>query len=220
MIDKLWLPAGAIFDMDGLMLDTERPVIPMWLKVSKKWGWDLTAGDVYSIIGINRASARKYFSEKFGPSFPYDDIVRDVSGIMREEMDRGGINLKPGLLVLLDRFDALKVPLAVATSTGRETAEWKLRLAGIRDRFSVMVCGDEIRNGKPDPEIFLLAAEKLGKKPDGCAGFEDSPAGLQGLKAAGIPSVFVKDLLEPSREILEGVWRRCTDLAEAAKLFG
>jgi HAD superfamily hydrolase (TIGR01509 family) len=220
MIDKPWLPAGAIFDMDGLMLDTERPLIPMWLRAGKKWGWDLTAQDIHNIIGINRVSGKKFFCAKFGPAFPYDHIIQDVGGIMREELDKAGINLKPGLLALLDHFDSLKVPLAVATSTGRETAEWKLRLAGIRDRFGVIVCGDEIRNGKPDPEIFLLAAGKLGKEPGGCVGFEDSPAGLRGLKAAGIASVFVKDLLEPPGDILEGVWRRCADLAEAVQLFG
>ena len=86
-------------------------------------------------------------------------------------------------------------------------------------RFSAFALGDEVVNGKPAPDIFLLAAKRLGKQPDSCVGFEDSPAGLWGLHCAGIRSVLVKDLLEPEPEILATVWRRCVDLAEAAKLF-
>jgi beta-phosphoglucomutase-like phosphatase (HAD superfamily) len=83
-----------------------------------------------------------------------------------------------------------------------------------------MVFGDEVQRGKPAPDIFLLAAERLGKNPRRCVGFEDSPAGLQSLHSAGIPSVFVQDLVEPPPAIIATVWRRCGDLAEAAALFG
>ncbi|MDR0585774.1 MAG: HAD family phosphatase, partial [Treponema sp.] len=127
---------------------------------------------------------------------------------------------RPGLLTLLDRLDALEIPKAVATSTERKRALWKLEKAGIADRFTVLVCGDEIRRGKPAPDIFLKAAERLGAAPADCVGFEDSPAGLKGLAEAGIRSVFIKDLAEPPPDVLAGVWRRCADLAEAAALFG
>jgi beta-phosphoglucomutase-like phosphatase (HAD superfamily) len=109
--------------------------------------------------------------------------------------------------------------MAVATSTYRDRGEWKLSAAGIRDYFTLLTCGDEVKRGKPESDIFLLAAERLGLDPASCVGFEDSPAGLMGLAKAGIRSVFVKDLVEPSGEILDTVWQRCNDLAEAAELF-
>jgi beta-phosphoglucomutase-like phosphatase (HAD superfamily) len=107
----------------------------------------------------------------------------------------------------------------VATSTARERALWKLDRAGIAGRFDAVVCGDEVSRGKPAPDIFLLAAERLGVRPSECAGFEDSPAGLRSLHAAGIRSIFIKDLVEPEATVLSTVWRRYESLAEAAGLW-
>ncbi|MCL2382100.1 MAG: HAD family phosphatase [Treponema sp.] len=212
-------PAGVIFDMDGLMLDTERPLLPLWPWATKPFGWDIPPEMVLRTIGINGNDMRALFLREYGPSFPYDGIRDEFNRLIHQEFEKG-IAHKPGLVVLLDRLASLRIPLAVATSTSRERAVWKLRIAGILDRFAVLACGDEILNGKPAPDIFLLAAERLGKAPCDCVGFEDSPAGLQGLHTAGMRSVFVKDLVEPPPEVCATVWRQCTDLAEAAGLFG
>ncbi|MCL2602457.1 MAG: HAD family phosphatase [Treponema sp.] len=212
-------PAAAIFDMDGLMLDTERLMIPLWQKAAAPLGWTIPLETSRRLIGLNGASMRALFATEFGEDFPYNEIVKEVIRMGDEQLETG-IAHKQGLVTLLDHLSALGIPLAVATSTRRERALWKLQLAGILDRFEVIICGDEITNGKPAPDIFLLAAERLGKVPSECVGFEDSPAGLQGLHAAGIRSVFVKDTVEPSPEILATVWRICTDLGEAAALFG
>jgi beta-phosphoglucomutase-like phosphatase (HAD superfamily) len=92
-----------------------------------------------------------------------------------------------------------------------------LEKAGIKDRFAAATCGDDVKNGKPNPEIFLNAAEKLKTPPSLCVGFEDSAAGLQALRAAGIRSVFIKDVVQPPEEVLATVWKRCADLEEAAE---
>ncbi|MDR2258511.1 MAG: HAD family hydrolase, partial [Treponema sp.] len=156
---------------------------------------------------------------EYGPDFPYDEYRREAVRLIREAAEERGIPRRPGLLPLLDHLDRLAIPFAVATSTDRETAVWKLTKAGIRDRFSALACGDEVQYGKPAPDIFLLAAERLGKSPAECTGFEDSPAGLMALQAAGIPPVFIKDLLEPPAEVLAGVWRRYDSLDQAIELF-
>jgi HAD superfamily hydrolase (TIGR01509 family) len=205
--------------MDGLMLDTEGPVMPVWQQVAREMGWTITEETALKTIGIDDSSSRAVLREACGPGFPYDAIHAEVYRRVRREAETRGIPHRPGLLVLLDHLAALGVPLGVATSTARPLAEWKLVQGKIRDRFSVLACGDEVRRGKPAPDIFLLAAERLGKAPGDCVGFEDSPAGLAALGAAGIPSVFVKDLVQPPEEILRGVWQRCSDLAEAVKLF-
>ena len=213
-------PAAAIFDMDGLMLDTERPAIALWIKAGKTYGYTISEEIVLLTLGVSDDGIRALCERQYGRDFPFDKILEERNRLITEEFAKEGIVCRPGLIVLLDHLASLKIPVAVATSTHRETAVWKLRKAGVLDRFTVMVCGDEITRGKPAPDIFLLAAERLGRPPSVCVGFEDSPAGLRGLHDAGIRSVFVKDLVEPPEEILSTVWRRCGDLAEAAKFFG
>jgi HAD superfamily hydrolase (TIGR01509 family) len=212
-------PQAVLFDMDGLMLDTERPAVRVWVEAARACGQEITGDIVLDSIGISNVNIRERYLHKFGPAFPFDEIRREAVRRMRKMAAEQGIDHRPGLLTLLDHLAVRGIPLAVATSTDRETASWKLEKAGIRDRFAAVVCGDEVRKGKPAPEIFLLAAERLGRRPLDCVGFEDSPAGLLALQAAKIPSVFIKDLMEPSPEILAGVWRRYNSLDEAVELF-
>ncbi|GHU73086.1 haloacid dehalogenase [Spirochaetia bacterium] len=218
--EKPFLPGAVIFDMDGLMLDTERPVIDLWLRAAQNLGREMDRGTVLRTIGVDEKTTRGVFLEAYGKDFPYAEIREELIRLIRDTMEKDGIAHRPGLLTLLNKLDALGVPFGVATSTDRETALLKLKQAHIRDRFDIITCGDEVRHGKPAPDIFLLAAKRLGQEPASCIGFEDSIAGLQALAAAGIRSVFIKDVLEPPEEVLAAVWRRCNDLAEAAELFG
>ena len=214
----IFRPAAAIFDMDGLLLDTEKPAIPLWTRAGESFGWKISPQLVIRTLGLNGAKTRAIFFEELGPELPYDRIKEEFSRLYDEEFEKG-IALKRGLIVLLEHLAARNIPAAVATSTRVSGTRWKLGKAGILDRFTALACGDEVVNGKPAPDIFLLAAERLGKKPSECAGFEDSPAGLEGLYAAGIPSVFIKDMAQPSLEILSTVWRSYKDLEEAVELF-
>ena len=211
-------PSAAIFDMDGLMLDTERPGVARWVETGKCFGWDIKPELIIRTLGIDKEGTRAIIIDEMGPEFPFDKIRDETHRRMNEDEEKG-INHRPGLVVLLDHLASLGIPRAVATSTRREAALRKLRKADILDRFTVLACGDEVTNGKPAPDIFLLAAERLGKAPSECIGFEDSPAGLRGLHAAGIRSVFVKDLADPPPDVMATVWRRCADLAEAVELF-
>jgi HAD superfamily hydrolase (TIGR01509 family) len=206
--------------MDGTMLDTERLEIGLYVRLSGEMGWPTDEDTLRGTIGLSDENAEGIYVKKYGPRYPFGEIW---AAVMKEETvraEREGLPHRPGLRALLDKLAALGIPLAVATSTFRERAAWKLEKAGILDRFAALACGDEVKNGKPAPDIFLLAASQLGINPEDAVGFEDSPAGLAGLAAAGIPSVFVKDMAEPPPEILRTVWRRCADLAAAAELFG
>jgi len=211
-------PAGAIFDMDGLMLDTERPALPLWIQAGKSLGYDISRELMINTIGKSNDGMRPLFLAEFGPDFPYDKLLDRVRPLIYGQFEKG-IAHRPGLMVLLDRMASLGIPLAVATSARRERAVWKLGIAGILERFTVLACADELASAKPAPDVFLLAAKRLGQAPSRCVGFEDAPAGLMGLHAAGIRSVFIRDMVEPSPETLATVWQRCADLAEAAELF-
>jgi len=205
--------------MDGLMLDTERPAVSLWLRAAEEAGWRIDASVPVSTIGLDEAGTRARVLESCGPGFPYDAVRARMIRLYEDFIAGEGPGHRPGLLVLLDALSARGLPLAVATSTERKAALDKLEKAGILERFAAVACGDEVRNGKPAPDIFLLAASRLGVDPRHCVGFEDSPAGLRALAAAGVRSVFVKDMVEPPEEVLASVWRRCADLAEAAALF-
>jgi HAD superfamily hydrolase (TIGR01509 family) len=215
--EKPFHPEAVLLDMDGLMLDTERPVIAMWIQAAAALGWNISADVVCRTIGIDEKDSRRIYMEAYGPQFPHDDVWKECFRLAYESAEREGISLRPGLPVMLEHIAALGIPAAVATSTSRKMALWKLEKAGLGGCFPIMVCGDDVSRGKPAPDIFLSAAEKLGKKPALCAGFEDSPAGLMALHAAGIPSVFIKDVLDPPREVLALVWRQYRDMAEAAE---
>ena len=206
--------------MDCLLLDTERLETDLYIEISRRMGWPTSEAVLRMMIGVTENDTDAFYKKKYGADYPYREIWAAVKEEETVIGDKEGLPLKPGLLALLDKLDSLEVPLAVATSTGRKRTEWKLRRSGIVDRFRVFSCGDEVERGKPNPDIYLLAAERLKVYPAYCVGFEDSPVGLTGLAAAGIPSVFVKDMAEPSPEILKTVWRRCNDLEEAVSLFG
>jgi HAD superfamily hydrolase (TIGR01509 family) len=215
-----YMPGAVIFDMDGLLLDTERPVKGLWLRAARSKGWEIRPETVLRTTGVDEGSTRRIMAEEYGPDFPYEEIRGELSRLIRETAEREGISWRPGLPVILEKLDRLKIPYGVATSTKRTTALWKLEKAGLAGRFTVIVCGDEVEQGKPAPDIFLRAAGFLGAAPGDCLGLEDSPAGLRALAAAGIPSIFIKDMVEPPAEVLAAVWRRCNDLAEAAALIG
>jgi HAD superfamily hydrolase (TIGR01509 family) len=214
-----FIPTAVIFDMDGLMLDTEKPMITLWIEASKKFGLHIDLETAYKTVGLTEEATRSMLFSIYGDDFPYAEVRKEWEKIFSKKLNEEGIDHRPGLVPLLDHLDKLGVPLGVATSTVREVALWKLEKANVSKRFNVITCGDEVKNGKPAPDIFLLTAERLGVPAQSCIGFEDSPAGLKGLHSAGIPSIFIKDLIEPPEEILSTVWKRLDNLAEAIKLF-
>ena len=218
--EKPFLPAAVIFDMDGLMFDTENLTIPLWEIAGKPFGYNLTRDIILRMVGISGERAQALLLEEFGSDFPYEAIRDEYKILVSKEIEKNGVPKKPGLMYLLDRLRAANIPLGLATSTRSPRAIDLLERAGILDRFKALTCGEDVTNGKPAPDIFLLAAKKLGQPPCDCVGFEDSTAGLMSLHAAGIRSVFIKDVLSPPEEVLATVWHRCNDLSEAAALFG
>ncbi|MEM9002479.1 MAG: HAD family phosphatase [Cyanobacteria bacterium P01_F01_bin.86] len=191
-------PQAVLFDMDGLMLDSEGLYQEAWQVAADELGYTL-ADDVYlSLVGRSNAEAAATFVDVFGPDFPIADFNNRWHTHWQELVRAKGVSLKPGLLGLLDWLEAQTVPKAVGTSSNAAEAHLCLSVAGIRDRFATLVTVDQVNAGKPAPDIFLEAAHRLGVRPADCLVLEDSNAGVQAAHSAGIPVVMVPDLQTPT----------------------
>lgn len=198
------LPLEAvIFDMDGLMIDTERIAQRAWQIAGREGGFEIDDETYILAVGRTREDTKKIFLDKYGASFPFDNLYERKQQIMYELIDTEGIPTKPGLFELYDLIDDLGIAKAVATSTARPTALKKLRIVNALDRFEVIVCGDEIKNGKPEPDIFLEAASRLDIAPEKCMVLEDSEAGVRAAHTAGMTPIMVPDMKQPSAEIAD-----------------
>ncbi|MDR0637891.1 MAG: HAD family phosphatase [Spirochaetaceae bacterium] len=210
---------GVIFDLDGTVLDTESFPLAVWPEVSRKRGYPASEELAGRLVGINEADEREILRVEFGAAYPYDEVRDEIDALFREKVERDGIAVKKGFGELLEHIKTLTLPYALATSTSRKIIGWKLTCAGLTDVFPLIVCGDEVENGKPAPDMFLKAARLMGQNPEDCIGIEDSPAGLRGLCGAGIRSVFIKDLITPSADVITDVWRECRNLGEVRPLL-
>lgn len=188
---------GIIFDMDGVLIDTEIISFKYWEEAFKKYGYNYSMDFHLSIIGRNDNSIRSILKETFGAEFPLDDICNYKSESMFKYLDEKGTPAKPGVYELLEFLNENNYKVAVATSTNRDRALQSLESIGIKDKFDTMVCGDEIENSKPHPEIFLKAAQKLGLNPENCIVVEDSAAGLEAGYKGGMTVINVPDMKQP-----------------------
>ncbi|SCI15921.1 MULTISPECIES: HAD family hydrolase [unclassified Romboutsia] len=192
---------GIIFDMDGVLIDTEKISFECWVKAFKKYGYNYNMDVHTSIIGRNNESIRNVLGQTYGIEFPLDDIYECRTKYMNEYLELNGTPSKLGVHELLRFLKENEYKIALATSTNRKRAIKRLESAGIENVFDGIICGDEVENSKPNPEIFLKAAKKLGLRPEECMVVEDSPAGIEAGYNGGMTVIHVPDMIEPSEEM-------------------
>ena len=191
-------PQALIFDMDGLMLNSEPLYQQAWQAAAQALGFSLKPEWYLSLVGRSSVEADRFFVQMYGDQFPVQIFNERWEAEWRSRVQQQGVPLQPGLLALLDWVEQQNLPKAVGTSSNAAEAELCLGLAGIRDRFASIVTVDQVAAGKPAPDIFLAAAAQLGMSPADCLVLEDSNAGVQAATAAGIPVVMVPDLQVPT----------------------
>ena len=211
---------GAVFDMDGLMFDTERLVYEIWQDMMDEIGLPFDIEVFKNTIGRRKKEVELFYLAEYGEDFPYWEFAGKCRAKYLRRVEREGIPVKTGLFEILDWLKEKGVKIALATSTSRHTAELNLRITKTDGYFDALVCGEEVTNGKPHPEVFLTAAKKLGLEPQDCAAFEDSINGIKSAYAAGMITVMVPDYLQPTEEIIPMISCLCSDLNEAAKRLG
>lgn len=193
------LPQAVVFDMDGLMLDTERLDRWVWQTVASRHGFEFSDALHATLIGRRAAETEAELRSHLGPAIDFTCLRGEVSALWREQVAAAGVPLKHGLLELLDRLDVLRIPKAVATSTARASA--LASLGALRARLDAAVYGDEVERGKPAPDIYLRAAEALHVAPAACIALEDSLPGVASARAAGMTVVMVPDLVAPTASV-------------------
>jgi HAD superfamily hydrolase (TIGR01509 family) len=191
-------PAAVIFDMDGLMLDTEPVAARAWTDAADRLGLPFDHAVTRRMIGRNFPDCRALIREHHGDDYPVDALMSGWHAAYDAIIDREGLVVKEGLFELLDWLEAQAIPKAVATSTRRSRAQAKLERIGVAQRFATLVGGDEIARGKPAPDIFLEVAARLPADAGACLVLEDSEPGVRGALAAGMAAIIVPDLHAPS----------------------
>jgi HAD superfamily hydrolase (TIGR01509 family) len=192
--------AAVIFDMDGLMFDTERLILWAWQKAMADCGFSAPEELYLKSVGLTDEATNAILVEALGPEFPLEAVRERERQYLRGYVEEHGAPIKPGLLELLDFLDELGLPKAIGSSSQRRTVERMVASAGLQGRFVALAGGDEVTYGKPAPDIYLLAARRLGVSPAGCLVLEDSEPGVQAARAAGMTPILVPDLKPPSAE--------------------
>ncbi|QID16629.1 HAD family phosphatase [Nitrogeniibacter mangrovi] len=193
--------AAVVFDMDGLLLDSERIAYDIGRQVSLDLGIPWTHEVAMQLIGRNSREHEALLKGAFGADYPLERHQAEFGRRYEARIASGRFPLKPGVLELFARLEAAGLPSAVATSTRRSRALPKLEAAGLLVHVTHVVAGDEVARGKPAPDIYLAAAAGLGIAPAVCLALEDSNAGVRAAHAAGMTVVMVPDLLDPAEDI-------------------
>lgn len=190
-------PAAVIFDMDGLMLDTETLAALAWGDAAALHGMPFDMACTPHMVGRTFSDCRAIITEHHGADYPVDRLMGAWHAAYDRRVERDGLTVKPGVVELLAWLETERVPRAVATSTRRAGATQKLTQVALLPRFLALVGGDEVSRGKPAPDIFLEAAARIGCIPGECLVLEDSIAGYLGACAAGMAAIVVPDGVAP-----------------------
>ena len=213
------IPKAVVFDMDGLLCDTEIVYRDSMFATAAEHGHDMPLSLFKSMIGLPGPMSDRQVLNHFGEDFPIAEFNARVM-VHVDAACKAGIALKAGVVELLDALDALDLPRAIATSSSHRAVEAHLGKSGIIPRFHAVVARGDYLNGKPNPDPFLKAAELLGIDPAFCLALEDSHNGVRAASSAGMMTIMVPDLLDPTDEMHALCVRIARDLHEVRGLLG
>lgn len=210
---------AVVFDMDGLMFDTERVFVQAWDYAGERMGIGKAGYMTIKTLGMNVESSRQVWLEEFGERYNEEELRKYSREFRDNYYAKNKVPVKKGLYVLLDYLKENGYKLAVASSTPRWEVERHLKDAGVYEYFQAVICGDMVSKSKPEPEIYLKACEAIGVKPEESLALEDSRNGLLSAHRAGMKVIMVPDLWEADEEVKGFLWNMCEDLEQVKKFL-
>ena len=192
-----------IFDMDGVIFDSERLLMDCWKVVADRHGVPDIEATLSLCLGVNVNVSRQIYFDRYGADFPLDEYKTEVRAIFRSRCPDGYPPVKPGARALLSWLREQGTSVALASSTPTEIVRRELESAGLLTFFDEVICGDQVSRSKPAPDIFLKAAAALGAEPADCFIIEDSFNGVRAAYAAGARTLMIPDIVPPDGEMRE-----------------
>ncbi|MBE6900872.1 MAG: HAD family phosphatase [Ruminococcaceae bacterium] len=210
---------AVIFDMDGLILDTEKLLVKYWCQAANEAGFPMQREHALNIRSLARKFAIPYLQGIFGEDFDYVSIRTRRMELMTEALAKDGLETKKGIRELLQFLKENGIPAAVATATDYERAKDYLTKVGIFEYFEKVICATMVESGKPKPDIYLYAAQQLGLPPEQCMALEDSPNGVRSAASAGCITVMVPDLTQPDDELNGLIFAKADSLLDVPQII-
>lgn len=192
---------AVVFDMDGVIFDSERLVLECWNEIAQKHGIEDMGPVCLKCTGLTVDASRSVMKEYFGQDFPYDTYKAEMSRLFHERYDGGRLPMKPGVEELLAFLKEQGKKVALASSTRSQVVKTELADAGILSYFDAVICGDMVQNSKPAPDIFIRACKCLGTDPARSFAVEDSHNGIRSAESAGLRPIMVPDLVPVTEEM-------------------
>lgn len=192
---------AVVFDMDGVIFDSETLLTDCWVEATKKDGVPDVAKTNYLCLGTNDEETKQIFLNVYGADFPYDAYEKEARRLFYEKSSGGNLPKKKGVEELLAFLKQKGLKVALATSTRESIVLEEIKEAGLYPYFDAIICGDMITKSKPDPEIYQKACEKIAVRPENAYAVEDSFHGVRSATGAGLSCIMVPDIKQPDDEI-------------------
>ncbi|MCL2843072.1 MAG: HAD family phosphatase [Oscillospiraceae bacterium] len=216
--EKLGLRA-VIFDMDGLLFETEALYLKAWPEVGAAMGFTITQEIAMQTLSRQLKDCEAIFQAHYGPEFSIDAVRPVMQAWFLAEIEKNGLPLRPGAREIVELIHERGIPFALGTANRTDVAQYYLKVTGLAEYFNTIVTLDMVEHAKPAPDVFLQAAERMGVLPAQCLVLEDSPIGLQAAYAAGCLPVLVPDLLTPDEATIAKAWRVFDNLKQVAEVL-
>lgn len=209
---------AVIFDMDGVLIDTEKHYNAAWCQAATEAGFPFTSEHALLLRSCEAKEGEKLMQGIFGPSFDYYAIRERRRELVRERLAQYGLEKKPGVEETLRFLRAKGIKTAVATATALDITKSHLTTIGVCDLFDSIVSAKNVAHGKPEPDVYLYACEQIGERPQDCMAVEDSPNGIMAAYRAGLRTVMVPDLTQPDEELTKYLYACVNSLSDLCEL--
>jgi HAD superfamily hydrolase (TIGR01509 family) len=205
--------------MDGLLFDTERLSIPAWQEAGLEYNFKLEPNVLIETVGCTRRATEEVLKQHYGDRLPFEEIRQKMYAIRIEHAEKNGMPVKEGVYELIAYLNQRKLSMALATSTERKIVMEYLSMAKLLDAFDFIVCGDEVKNGKPAPDIFLAVAKKLRTPPAECLVLEDSENGIKAAAGAGMIPILIPDMKELPGVVEKLAYKKLSSLHDVRRFL-